>query len=101
MAQTPSRIDILYPEALVDRIEYLSSRNDESRSAIMHRAMAIGVAAMEAEISQHLSFKNGLAISEKLRRRGEAWDQSIALLEAGTDEMREIAKSLRRSAGGE
>lgn len=100
-AQRPGRIDLTYPEPLVERIEYLAERNDESRSAVMLRAMTIGIATLESELSQYLSFRNQLAVSEKLKRRGAEWEEAMAILEAGTDEMKMIAKKLRRSAGGE
>ena len=99
--QRPGRIDLTYPEPLVERIEYLAERNDESRSAVMLRAMAIGIAALESELSQHLSFKNQLAVSQKLGRRGAEWEEALSILDSGTDEMKEVAKKLRRSAGGE
>ena len=99
--QRPGRIDLTYPEALVARIEYLAERNDESRSAVMLRAMTIGISELENELGKHLSFKNQLAVAAKLQRRGEEWEEAMAILESGTDEMKAIAKKLRRSAGGE
>ena len=102
-APTPktARIDIVYPEPLIARIEYLAETNDESRSTVMHRAMALGLTLLEEELGKHLSFQNQLRVAEKLKRRGTAWEESLARLDAGTDEMQAIAKELRRSAGGE
>lgn len=101
MAQRTGRIDLTYPEPLVERIEYLAERNDQSRSSVMVRAMEIGIAVLESELGQHLSFQNQLAVSEKLKRRGTEWDEALSILDAGTDEMKEVAKKLRRSAGNE
>jgi hypothetical protein len=92
---------VTYPPGLVDRLDELSDLLNEGRNDIIKRALAIGVAAIEAEVTAHTAYKNALGVAAKLKRRGQSWEQAIELLESSESDQSEVIQLLRRSAGGE
>lgn len=103
MARRSPRIDVTVPDPLYDRLTAIGDINGEERNDLVRRALAIGVSAIEAEITQHTNYKNALAVAAKLRRRGEAWEEATNRLDGALsgEESAHILSLLKRSAGGE
>lgn len=103
MARRSPRIDATVPDPLYDRLTMIGEILGEERNDLVRRALAIGVASIEAEITQHAGFNNALAVAAKLRRRGESWEEAIGRLKGALteEESAQVLDLLKRSAGGE
>ena len=60
MVRRSPRIDVTIPDPLYDRLSKIGSLLREEKNDLVRRALAIGVTAIEAEITQHLNYKNSL-----------------------------------------
>jgi hypothetical protein len=104
MPPRTNKVDITYSPDTIDRVEKIVQLTGESRANVFKRAVSAGLSSIEGEIAQNIAFKNALGVQEKLKRRGQAWEEAIAILEAGelSDADRErVVQLLKRSAGGE
>ena len=103
MVRRSPRIDVTVPNPLYDRLTALGDTLGEERNDLVRRALAIGVAAIEAEITQHANYNNALAVTAKLRRMGEVWEEAMGRLHGALseEESAQVLSLLKRSAGGE
>lgn len=108
MVRKSPRLDCTVPQPLLDRITALVGLTEEGQNDLIRRAIAIGVESIESEITRHnqyktalISHENALGVQEKLARRGQKWEEAIALLEESGDERSlKAVELLRGSAGG-
>lgn len=102
MSPRTNKIDIVYPQNLVDRVDRLAEMTGEARNAIFRRAAALGVGVLESEYAQQIAFENALAVKAKLSRRGKNWEEAIEILRTiDSDQVQAAIELLKRSAGGE
>ena len=103
MAPRSNKVDITYPQQVLDRADRLAELTGEARTQVLRRACVLGLAVIEEEIAKHIAFENSLAVQDKLKRRGKSWEQAIELLKAGAlsaEDSAKVLELLQRSAGG-